>query len=425
VARIESAGTRDEPITAHPERTAVEPPAADLSLLRRLAFLQVGLAGQGLTFAAMLVPIVLRQSEQVYVLVFASAVTVLLTNAALLAYPFLFPVVRGPRMARVATVWSLVTLVAVSVAVLPLTLLEPGLGLPEGTFAASAVLTATLGLYDLALTRLVRVEDTTGIGLARLYYGCLVLALVTAASVWPVAGPLTLTLASGLAYTVTAGLLALRRTHWAAPTRRLPRASRRRLRRAYWARSARPAVASLAGGWTMFLPGLVLPGLGSAAEPWAIVCRICGGFATVLIILVAPPLEGRLSRAIRDRDRDTFVAARRHGLLVSTALTVLAIVTGLLLAVYATDADGEWLVPIAVASVLLWGSVLVGTTINRLPNFLGRDSARLAWDAGRAVLVTAAYLATEGVTRLIVIGALLTTTGLLLLPMSRWRDTRT
>ena len=414
--------TRDDPIATDLARTAAEPPAVAPSLLRRLAFLQIGLAGQGLTFAAMLVPIVLRQSEQVYVLVFASAVTVLLTNAALLAYPFVFPVVRGPRMARVATVWSLVTLFVVSALVLPLTPLESTLGLPAGTFAASAVLTATLGLYDVVVTRLVRVDDKTGIGLARLYYGCFVVVLVTAASLAP-AGPLTLTFATSLAYALTAALLAVRRTHWVTPTRRPSRAARRRLRRAYLVRSARPAVASLAGGWTMFLPGLALPGLGAAAEPWAIVSRICGGFATVLITLVAPPLEARLSRAVRERDRRSFVTARRHGLLVSTAIAVFAIVTGLALAVYATDADSEWFVPIAVASLLLWGTVLVGSTINRLPNFLGRDGARLTWDAGRAALVTAAYLTTDGVTRLVVMGALLTATGVLLLPMSRWRDT--
>lgn len=403
------------------EATPPGPAAAVRSLIRRVVFLRSGLAGQTLAFAAMLVPILLREGEQVLVLVFASAVTVLLTNAALLAYPFLYPVIRGPRMARVATTWSLISLGVVSAALLLVMPLEPVLDLPRGTFAAAAVLTATLGVYDVVITQLVRAGDLAGIGLARLYYGASVLVLATAACLAPL-GPLALTFSTGLAYVVTAGLLTLRRRHGAPRVRRPSAAARRRLRRAYWSRAARPAVASLAGGWTVFLPGLALPGLGAAAEPWAIVSRICGGFMTVLLTLVAPPLEARLAQAIRMRDRLAFVAGRRTALLMSSGVAVVAVVTGLALAVYAAGSPSEWFGPIALATGLFWGLLLAGSTINRLPNFLGRDVARLYWDAGRAGLVTAAYLSTDGVMRLIVMGAILTASGVLLLPMTRWRE---
>ncbi|RBY74830.1 hypothetical protein DQ239_18755 [Blastococcus sp. TF02-09] len=391
------------------------------SLLRRLAFVRLALAGQVLTFAAMVVPILLRRSDQVLILVFASAITVLLTNAAMLAYPFLYPVVRGPRMARVATVWSLVALVVVSAAVVLATPLEPVLDLPSGTFLAAAVLTGTLGLYDMAVTRVVRADDTTGIGLARLYYGVAVLVLTLITSLGPF-GPLALTFGTSLAYAVAAAGLAVRRQHWGPRLPRASRSTRRRLRRAYLARSVRPAVASLAGGWTVFLPGLAIPGLGAAAEPWAIVSRICGGFATVLYTIVAPPFEARLSQAVRERRPAEFAAARRRALLLSTAVAVLAVVAGLALAAYSTERDAVagWFLPLAGATLLFWGPLLAGATINRLPNFLGRDRSRLYWDAGRAVLVTGAFLATSGVTRLIGMGAVLTLSAVLLLPMSRW-----
>jgi hypothetical protein len=391
-------------------------------LLRWLVYFRLGLVGQILTFTAMVMPIVLRQAEQVFVLVFASAISTLFANAAVLAYPFLYPVIRGPRMARTATTWSLGALVAVSAFVLALLPLEPLLALPRGTFLAASALTMGCGVYAVVLTRMVRSEDRTGMGLARVLYGLTVLVAALVTSLVAL-GPLALTLGTSLAYVVTAVVLAGRRSHRWPPRPRASAATRRRLRRAYLTRALRPSFASLANGWTAFLPGLALPGLGVAAQPWAIVCRICGGFATVLIQIVAPVLDARLSRAIRDREPELFLTARRSALLVGLVVAVVAVVTGLGLAVYATDsrAVSDWFLPLTVATVLLWGSLLAVSNLNRLPNFLGRHTARLCWDTGRAVGVTVAYVATDGVPRLIAMGAVLSVSGLLLIPMSRWR----
>jgi cytochrome c biogenesis protein CcdA len=177
------------------------------------------------------------------------------------------------------------------------------------------------------------------------------------------------------------------------------------------------------GGWTGFLPGLALPGLGSAAAPWAVVTRICGGFATVLSTIVAPPLEARLSRAIRGRDREAFASARRTALLSGAGLAGVAVVTGLALGVYTTGfrAAEEWFLPLLLATALFWGSTLVSLSVSPLPNFLGRDGVRLAWDAGRAVLMTAAWLTTDGVTRLIVMGVVLAVSTVCLVPLTRYR----
>jgi hypothetical protein len=391
-------------------------------LFQRLAILRLGLAGQVLTFSAMLVPIVLHQAEQIFVLVFAGAVSVLLSHASVLGYPFLYPVVRGPRIARTATVWSLAALLTVSACVLPLSLLEPALELPRGTFAAAAALTLGSGLYTVAVTRLIHAADGTGLGMARLYYGSAILVTATGASLLPL-GPLALSLGSALASAVAAAAVAARCKHRWPPVPRLSADSRRRLRRAYLLRTVRPTLAGLANGWTVFLPGLALLGLGVAAAPWAVVCRICGGFGTVLMQVLGPPIEARLGRAIRTRDRVAFTAARRTALLVGFSTAALAVGTALGLAVYATDPSvvDQWLLPLSVATTLFWGSLLAGSVVNRLPSFLGRHNARLYWDAGRALLVTVAFLTTDGVVRLIVTGAVLTVSGALLVPMSRWR----
>ena len=386
---------------------------------RYLRFVSLGLTGQVLTLAAMVVPILLRRADQVFVLVFTSAISSFLVNAALLAFPFLYPVVRGPRSARVATVASTISLLVVSAAVVGLTPLEPLLGLPRGTFLAGAALTATLGVYAIIGTRLVRAGDTTGIALTRFYYGVLVLTATLAASATG-AGELALTYATSLAYTLTALILVFRRTHWGPALPRSSASSRRRLSRAYLARAARPTAATLAGGWTSVLPGLVLPGLGSAAEPWAVVTRICGGFATLMITLVAPPLEARLSRAVRARDAADFGAARRTALLLGLSIAAVAVPSALGLAVYVSDDVGSWFVGIAVATTLFWGSLLAGNLVNRVPNFLGRDTPRLYWDSGRALVLTAVFLLTDGVTRLVVMGAVLAVSAVFLLPLTRW-----
>jgi hypothetical protein len=406
-------------------RGATGNPAQRRSALRRFGYLPLGLAGQGFTFASMVVPILLRESEQVLVLVYASAFMALLGNAALLAYPFIYPVVRGPRTAQVATRCSLVALTAASASVALLFPLEEPLGVPAGTFAGAAVLTVTFGYYAVVVTQLVRAGDEIGMGLARLYYGCAVLTASLVASLADI-GPLGLTLGTSLSYAVATAALLVR------PSARPPlrstagRVARRRLRRVYLRRALRPTLGSLAGSWSTFLPGIVLPGLGTAAEPWAIVNRICGGFVTLLSTIVAPPLEGRFSRAVRDRDRAAFRVTRRTGFLLGGGAAAAAVATSLALAVYATDraAVSDWFVPLTIATVLFWGPLLTGTPVNRLPNFLSRDGQRLFFDAARAALVTAAVLLLSGLGQLIVMGVAMAVTGVLLVPMTRWQAPR-
>jgi hypothetical protein len=368
------------------------------------------------------VPILLRETEQVFVLVFASAVALLLVNAGLLAYPFVFPVLRGPRLARVATVLSCATMLVVAAGVTALGPLEPDLDLPRGTFVSSAALTVTWGFYTVLMTRLVRVGDTVGTGLARIYYGVAVITTTLLACLieW---GPLALTLGNAVAYAAPLVVLVWRRSHWGPTLPPLGRAHWWRLGRAYLKRVARPAVASLAGGWTSLLPGLVLPGLGAVAEPWAIVSRICGGFTSLLYTLATPPLEARLSRAVRERDAAEYGRARRVALLVGGGTAAVAVLSGLALALYATELPpGEWFVPIALATTLYWGSIVAAALINRLPNFLGRDSERLYWDIGRAALVSVAILLTDDAAELVAMGVVLAGFGALLLPLSRWRS---
>jgi len=387
-----------------------------------MRFLQLALSGQVLTFAAMMTPVLARRADQVVVLVFASAIAVLVTNAGVLAYPFLYPVLSGPRMARLATVLSLWSLGFVSVVVAACTPLESPLGMPTGTMAAAASLTFAGGIYVLLIARLVRAADTTGIGLSRLYYGVVLFmgALVTSLTHL---GPLALTFAHSTAYATASFALTWRRSHWGPALGPVSAASRRRLRRAYLSRTVRPTCSSLASGWTGVLPGLILPGLGVAAEPWAVVNRICGGFATLLETILGPPLEARLARSIRNRDHAAFTSARRLALLVGTFVSAVAVTAGLGLAAYATgfaDMD-EWFLPVAAATVLFWGLLLAAMPINRLPNFLGRDAARLVWDTGRAALISVAVFVVDGVAQLIVMGVLLTASGVFLLPMTAWR----
>lgn len=386
--------------------------------------MHLGIAGQCLTLAAMVVPILLRETEQVLVLVFASAVAGLLVNPGMLAFQFVFPVVRGPRMLRVATGTSLLSLGVVSAAVLTLTPLEPLLDVPRGTFSAVAAITAAWGCYSIVGTRLVRAGDVTGIGLSRLYYGVAALTASLVASLVEL-GPLALSYGTGISYLAAALALAPRRSHRNPALPSTGAAGRRRLRRAYLARAGRPALASLANGWTTLVPGLVLPGLGAAGEPWAIVCRICGGFATVLMALVAPPLAIRQSRAVRLRQAAEYATARRTGLQVGAAAAVVGVASGLALALYSTDATvgAAWFPTIAVAAVLYWGSLLAGTLVDRLPNFLGRDTARLFWDAGRAAVLTLVFFLVDGTLGLITMGVAMALSSLLLLPMTRWQRT--
>jgi len=395
-------------------------PLADLARLRRLPTLRFGLIGQVLTFAAMVVPIALREGEQIAVLVFTSAIASGAVSTALLGYQFVYPVIRGPRSAATATGLAFGALVTVSLLLLPLTFFEGRLGLPGGTFAATSGLLFTLGLYAMTATQLVRRGDEHGLGVVRMLYGVGVLGLTTAASLWPV-GPLGLTIANAVAYVVPAvRYLKLRQPeHLRLP---MPRHARMRLVRASLRRSVQPTFSTLANGWAFFLPGIAIPGLGIAAQPWAIVARIAGGFSTVLTTIVSPPLEARMAKAVRDRERAQYGRARRAAVVAGVTASVLAMLTGLSLALYQNwSTAAEWLVPVTLATVLYWTVLLASAPLNRTPNFVGRDTARLVWDVARAALVTAAFFATSGIARLMVIGVVLTVFGILLIPLTRYR----
>ena len=399
------------------------PPGGRPTLLRRLPALQFGLAGQVLTFLAMVVPILLHAGEQVAVLVFTSAIASGLVGSALLGYQFVYPVIRGPHGAAAATRLAFAGLTGLSLLLLPLTLTEPALGLPRGAFAAASALLFTMGLNGMALTQLVRDGDARGIGVLRLSYGVAMLGLTVAASLWS-PSPLGLTLATAVAYLVPAVHSWGRRRSRRTPGRPLPREARRRLDRAVLRRAVHPTFSSLATGWAFFLPGIALPGLGVAAQPWAIITRICGGFTTVLQTLVAPPLEARMAKAVRDRDRAAFARARRLALTAGALTSLAAMATGLALAVYENAGSAsEWFVPVTTAMLLFFGLLLATAPINRTANFVGRDVARLVWDAVRALLVTGVFLCTDGVTRLVAMGVVLTVFGLLLLPLTRYRST--
>jgi hypothetical protein len=405
---------------ARPSTNAPGRAAVLARLLRPLSFLRWGLAGQLLTLVAMLVPILLREADQVAWLVVASAIATLLTNPAVLAHPFIYPVLRGPGAVRAANRASLVSLVVVCLLLLTVTPLEPHLGLPRGLFAATTLMLLGGGSFAMALSALVRAGDTRWIGIARFGYGVLLLALTLLAGLRPL-GALSLVVASGLAYLLAAALVASRPGARPAPG---PRAAvPARLVRAYLRRSLRPTTATIASSWALFLPSLALPGLGAAAGPWGVVTRIGGGFSTLLITLVTPPLEGRMSAAVRERDGIGFARAQRTALLLGTATGFVAVGAGLVLALYVEGNDrfSGWLLPISVAAVLTWVPLLALTPVNRTPNFLARDGARLAWDSARAVLMTGAFLATDGVTRLVVLGAVLTVSGVVFLPLTRYR----
>lgn len=411
------AGIDTEPVTS----SAAVGLRERLVSVGRMPHLRLGLSGQVMTFAAMVVPIALREGRQVTALVFTSAIATAAVSTALLGYQFVYPVIRGPRTAAVATRLAFTALTISSLLLLPLTVLENRIDLPRGTFAATAVLLFTMGLYGITVTQLVRAGDTRGIGLVRFRYGAGMLLFTTLASVWTIS-PLGLTVATVLANLIPAGCHLLRRDRRAQPAPRLSRAGRSRLVRACLRRSMPPTLSTLANGWAFFLPGISLPGLGVAEQPWAIVARICGGFSTVLTTIISPPLEARMAWAVRMRQARVFARVRRSALLAGGAASVLAMTTGLALALYENwSTSARWTWPVVAATVLYWTVLLASAPINRTPNFVGRDGARLVWDGARAGLITVAFLATDGIARLMIMGVALTVFGVLLLPLSRYR----
>ena len=390
------------------------------ALLTTLMAVRLGLAGQILTFGAMIVPIVLQENEQLIVLVLVSALVGLLVNATTLAYGFVLPVIRSRHLAALATVLSAVTLTACSLALLPLTLLEDRWGLASGTFLGAAGLLWAQGVYTMLVAALVRTNDPQGLGLARVVYGAVLLVSVVLACTIQ-SGPLGLVVATAASYALTTLVLELRRPTLPRLRDLAARTGRRRLARAYVRHVVAPTASGVVSGWVLLLSALTLPGLGVYAAPWAVVNRICGGFGTLLQTVLSPPVEARLSQAFRDDDAPELVRARRTGLRQGTGMAAIAVVVSLLLALYSTggrDAD-RWLLPIAVATLLFWGPQLAVTPLNRVLNFARHHGTRLVWETARAGSLTAAFLVTEGVTRLVVMGVVIAVASGAMVPLTR------
>jgi hypothetical protein len=258
--------------------------------------------GQGLSFAAMLLPPLMGRVDAMPELVFASSAAAVIYQAMGFAFQELFPVSRNAREASIciiASYWVPALMMGVMAAVsLAFPAVYPRFSRNAGYVALMLLSTA---IYNLALAHAVRSANLRALNGMRLLYGTLTFALTGAfcyfrksddAAVLATASALLLASAAGWAY--WRDLFPMLRAAWSGITVS-DVLSYNRL-------NLTAALGNLVASLAFQAGGLALPRLGRVAGDWAVIARVSAGFGTVGQQIIAPPLEMRFAQAMREND---------------------------------------------------------------------------------------------------------------------------
>ncbi|MGH3850742.1 MAG: hypothetical protein ACRDRT_13740, partial [Pseudonocardiaceae bacterium] len=284
---------------------------------------------------------------------------------------------------------ALNTIVSIAVSVLGGSLVLAGL--PGAYALATGPLLLGLGTDMLLVAWFVRDDDPTGIMRNRLRYGAINIVLTIPVALlwkwkWSLVVVVTVTYALTIvwvSYNHREGIIrdgkAMSRVRWSVSRD--------------FARSAAPSsCAYVMNVASTQAAALALGGLGSLAPAWAAITRIAGGMASVSIQLIAPSLDAKISRAVRERRTDVLGRTILLGLLTGIPLAVFG--PGLGLAAVAVsngfiNLSGRSATLVVVAAFLYWGSSLAVIPLYKSLTLLGHSRARLVWDGLRTALVIA------------------------------------
>ena len=297
--------------------------------------MRLAIIGQGLSFAAMIVPIVLGRFDALALIVLSSSISVVVYGWLSFSFPALYPVARGPRAALVSLIASHWPVLIGSAA-----LVVGGLSVPDRDqsviLLASFAMLAGLTLYNIAMSEAVRTSDIVRINRIRLSYG---------------AGNFMLTVAASLFWSDERALVAASAAAFLIAS--MPELARDVLRvrdrldaisvKEVVAYNGQNAAAAVGRGFSTlaFQAGnLALGGLGGAAAAWAVVLRIAGGFSTVGQQVAAPAFEMRFAAALREGRFPDAQKVQLYAVAAGGAIGLAACVAVVAL-VHFSDASGQ------------------------------------------------------------------------------------
>ncbi len=344
------------------------------------------LAGQGLNFFAMLLPVLLKSGEQLAYLLLPLSAAAILRIVFTAAFHVRYLTI-GAEDRIVARNLASFGLTAFFFLTLLCALAMASMNVDAALVIASvALLTYCIGFYFVAVTVLIFEKEKQVYGTGRLIFGVLNFGS-TLAMICLFDYVFGLVLATALTNIVVAvwmlhksslGLQELFSINWRIVFSR--RAG------AYLIASKSVISSSLISDLGYQVQGLLTPLMGPHKELWAIVVRLSGGFGTLGQQILAPLFEMRISEVSRekraDKARKLSVAAQLvgagFGLVVAIALALI------LVFLYPEMVTGNsWLVWICFAYCWL---LLASSLTMKVPYLLGHDRHMLYWSILRLVL---------------------------------------
>lgn len=364
-----------------------------MKIPERIKSMGVAMFGQGLNFAAMLLPVVGKEAGQLAYLMFPLSLSALLYKLGTLSFHVRYLTLskedRGIGTATSTIGLALTTLVlgVIGLLVWPI---SPHWG---QVLVWSALLTFSHGVFYMAVTVAIAEGREGFYGKVRFVYGVLNFAL-TAVVVWLVPFQAGLVLVA-LAITLLGGLLIL----IVCENKLLPvtisnvRAvlSKEGLR---YLNQSRPTTrAVLVADLGFQFQGFLTPLMGNYQELWALVLRLTGGFGTIGQQVFAPFFEGKIAAAILEKDVSGAEKQAWRAQLFGFTLAILSVPIQIGSVLFAVEDKSTT----SLISLVMISIYTVGTLINSInlkaPYFFGYERFMFYFSTVKIIILVPLFLA--------------------------------
>lgn len=345
--------------------------------------------GQVLNLLAMVLPILVGETAQVAFLIYPLAISVVAYRVGYIGFHVRYLAVeRHRRGVCIAASFVALLVTTAVIALIGAALLPFSVSSCEVAVYA-ALLTLSQGVYHVGITLLIGAGEQKTFGRARLVFGVVNVAL-TAVAVFITPFDQALAIATiVLNAVIGTGVIAVAKTNFAAALKNNLSAAFSAEGRRYL-NDSKEAVGGLLltelGGQAQ---GLVTPLMGPLAEFWAVLVRLCGGFGTVGMQVVAPFFEMKVAADLESSRTQSAFGWVRKSQFVSLVFAVM-VAAGQTVLLVLVFSEGQ----VSVTAMLLgalFTAFSMGSIISvKMPYLMGHDRWMVYWSVARLAFIASA-----------------------------------
>lgn len=367
---------------------------------------KVGLVGQSLSLAGMMLPILFNKIAELQFLIIVSAISGVLSYIGIWSIPSIYSSIKKNIECDVATFVSIITLVLTSLSVY-LVSVAIVLDYPERSqiVLCAALLTFFQGWYGILITRAIREGRFDKIAMAKFLIGIFGFSLTLAACIYG-SDLDSLVVAVVVSFALTATFLGWMDRHALAMSILRGMLSPSQQKMNYIRRYAGVNVGAFFAGLAFHVGSIAIARLGPIANPWVVVIRIVGGLSTTAQQVMAPDYEIRFSAAIREGRRRRAISQQWKAIIAGCSLSLFGCIIWfpaifISRSVYDLDITNQFIV--ILCGVVFTFSSLVSSMIAKNLTLADGRMEYLVWAAGKAALGVWAIFAFDSINLLIAI----------------------